>query len=71
MFICLLSGLFCCLGFSVVFFLLFGRGPNSKKNKHASAPSDRFFWLLFGRAGVSFFCCLGGGVLFFLLFGVG
>ena len=74
-FIFLLSGLFCCLGFSVVIFLLFER--------------DRVFFLLFGRgrvlfllfgrgrffffffavwaAGVIFFCCLGGGREFTLL----
>ena len=67
-FIFLLSGLFCCLGFSgfiffavwaggMFFFLLFGRGACS------------FFCCLGG--GVFFFCCLGGGVFFFLLFGPG
>ena len=57
-FIVLLSGRFCCLGFSgviffcclgggVFFFLLFGRG--------------RVLFLLFGRGRVFFFCCLGAG----------
>ena len=53
-FMFLLSGLFCCLGFSGVFFavwagacffLLFGRGPrprpNSKKKKHATAQTAK------------------------------
>ena len=62
MFIFLLSGLFCCLGFSSVFFfavwagaffffLLFGRG--------------RVLFLLFGRGRVLFFAVWAGGVFFF------
>ena len=85
-FIFLLSGLFCCLGFSGVIFLLFGRGPrprpNSKK-KHAPAQTAKkktrprpfracfFFFLLFGRVGVFVFCCLGGGRVFFCCLGGG
>ena len=76
MLIFLLSGLFCCLSFSVAiflavwagacFFLLFGRGraprPNSKKKKNTTPPLPSvFFFLLFGRVVVFIFCCLGGG----------
>ena len=64
-------------------FLLFGPGrgprPNSKK-KHAPAPSERAFFLLFkqvgvfivllfGRGACCFFCCLGGNRVLLLLFG--
>ena len=82
-FILLLSGLFCCLGFSgAVFFCCLSGGPgpaqtakekktrprpNSKKKKHAPAPSERFF-LLFGRVGVFFFWL---GVFFFCCLGGG
>ena len=64
--------LFCCLGGGV------GPAQTAKKkdtaqtakNKHASDPSERVFFLLFGRVGVFSFCCLGGGRVF-LLFGRG
>ena len=82
----LLSGLFCCLGFSVVIFLLFGRGPqprpNSKKNntrkaqtakkKHAPAPSENVCCFAVWVGGrVFFFAVWAGSVFFFLLFGRG
>ena len=78
-----------------VFFCCLGGGPGpaqtAKKNtpppklqkKTRPAPSERVFFLLFGRVGVFiffavwargvfFFCCLGGGVVFlFLLLGRG
>ena len=55
---------FCCLR---------GRGPrpNSKKNKHAPDPSERFLFLLLGQVVVFVFCCLGGGRIFVMLFGRG
>ena len=82
----MLSGLFCCLGFSGVFFFAVWAGawdrPNSNKKKHAPRPfracflcclgGGVFIFLLFGRGGGRIcFCCLGGGVVFFLLFGRG
>ena len=54
----LLSGLFCCLGCSVVFVFAVWAG------------GVLFFFLLFGRGRV-LFLNLGGGVCFFLLFGPG
>ena len=69
----LLSGLFCCLGFSVVFVLLFGRGrvlfllfgrgrgprPNSNKKKNAPAQTAKKKTPLHPPS-MFFFCCLGG-----------
>ena len=79
MFIFLLSGLFCCLGFSgaiffaawagACFFFLFGQEPrprpNSKKKKKTRPrPFRACFFLLFEWVVCSFFCCLGGGRVF-------
>ena len=58
-FIFLLSGLFCCSGFSGVFFLLFGRGR------------VYFFAVWAGGVFFFFFAVWAGGVFFFLLFGRG
>ena len=56
----LLSGLFCCLGFSdVIFFAVW-------------AGACFFCFLLFGRVGVFIFCCLGGWrVVFFAVWAGG
>ena len=47
--------------------------PNSKKKKkkNAPAPSERVFFLLFGRVGVFIVLLCGRGPCFFLLFGRG
>ena len=59
MFIFLLSGLFCCLGFSGVVFFAVWAGAC-------------LFCCCLGGGRVFVFCCLGGGrVFFFLLFGRG
>ena len=71
-----LSGLFCCLGFSGIFFCCLGRGAGparTAKKKKRPRPFRACFVLLFVRVGVFivflfgregggcvFFCCLGG-----------
>ena len=75
MFILLLSGLFCCLGFSGVFFLLFGRllfgrGPRPRPNTLGRGGGVLIF-LLFGQGACFFFAVWAWGVFLFLLFGLG
>ena len=76
----------CCFllfGRGRVFFCCLGGGPSpaqtakkkhapaqTAKKKHAPAPSERVFFLLFGRVGVFIFLLFGRvGVFIFLLFG--
>ena len=57
-FLFLLSGLFCCLGFSGVFFFAVWLGACSFFC--CLGGGWACFFLLFGRVGVFVFCCLGG-----------
>ena len=86
MFIFLLSGLFCCLGFSVViffavwagapFFLLFGRGPRPRPNSKKKTPPAQTAKKTRTRPfRAFFFCCFavwaGGCVYFFAVWARG
>ena len=86
-FICLLSGLFCCLGFSGVMFFAVWVGacfvfavwagaqapPKQQKKKHAPAQTAKKTTRPRPFRACFLFCCLGGwvGGCFFLLFGRG
>ena len=86
MFVFLVSGLFCCLGFSgVIFFAVWARAqapPKQEKTNTRPAQTAKtnnttpplpsvFFFAVWAGGCVHVFAVWAGGVLFFLLFGRG
>ena len=71
MFIFVLSGLFCCLGFSVVIFFAvwagggWGGGGGGAFLFFAVWAGGVLFFFAVWAGACSFCCCLGGGVFFF------